>query len=167
MTDADGGSTRKLLAVYLAWAIVFGLAFGAGGYTMGHFVDIESIGNADSPNTFEAAGNFGIESAANNGNNGDPVANNDDGVAENQPPQAAYIAERKGRSKNVVLDGSDSTDPDGTIVSYEWYFGNTDGSNPDATGETARVNIDIGEVVTLIVTDDDGATDSESKTIDQ
>jgi hypothetical protein len=77
----------------------------------------------------------------------------------NQRPAAEFTTDRKGRSSNVDLDGSPSTDPDGSIVSYRWDVGN-DGSI-DHTGETVE-NADVpqGALVRLVVTDDDGATDT-------
>jgi thermitase len=59
----------------------------------------------------------------------------------------------------VPLDGSASSDRDGSIVSYEWREGNT----PIATGATPAVWPSVGtHTLTLEVTDDDGdsATDS-------
>jgi len=77
----------------------------------------------------------------------------------NQPPTAEFTTDRKGRSSNVDLDGSPSTDPDGSVVSYRWDVGN-DGTIDD-TGETVE-NADVpqGALVRLVVTDDDGATDT-------
>ncbi|MEM7276285.1 MAG: PKD domain-containing protein, partial [Actinomycetota bacterium] len=58
----------------------------------------------------------------------------------------------------VDLDGSASSDPDGTIVSWEWDLGN----GSFATGETATATyLTPGEFdVSLTVTDDLGATDT-------
>ncbi|MCD6414811.1 MAG: PKD domain-containing protein, partial [Candidatus Diapherotrites archaeon] len=56
---------------------------------------------------------------------------------------------------NVLLDGSASSDPDGTIASWEWDVGGWTGS-----GETVSYPCSTGgdNVVTLTVTDNDGAT---------
>ena len=64
----------------------------------------------------------------------------------------------------VTLDGSASSDRDGSIVSYEWREGNT----PIATGATPAVWLSVGtHTLTLEVTDDDGdsATDSVVVTV--
>jgi hypothetical protein len=57
----------------------------------------------------------------------------------------------------VAFDASGSSDSDGTIVSYDWDFGDggTDtGVNPSHTFATAD-----NYLVTLVVTDNDGLTD--------
>jgi len=79
----------------------------------------------------------------------------------NQAPTADFTSNRKGNSQNVDLDASPSSDPDGSIVSYEWDV-NTDGSI-DYTGQTVRAKISSGTPVELIVTDDGGKTDSVTK----
>jgi hypothetical protein len=65
---------------------------------------------------------------------------------------------------SVTLDGSGSTDSNGTIVSYLWNFGDDSsgtGVNPVHTYTTAGIFS-----VTLTVTDNDGATDIDTTTID-
>ncbi|MFB6091319.1 MAG: PKD domain-containing protein [Halobellus sp.] len=82
----------------------------------------------------------------------------------NQPPTAEFAYNRKGNSENVDLDASPSTDSDGTIVQYQWDYGNDE--TIDATGQTlSQVKIASGTPVRLIVTDDDGATDEVVKTV--
>jgi len=65
-------------------------------------------------------------------------------------------------SENIHFDASESHDPDGTIVSYSWDFG--DGNT--ATGVTASHSYPASGTytVTLTVTDNDGATDSITAT---
>ncbi len=61
-------------------------------------------------------------------------------------------------SELVTLDGSLSSDADGTIVSYAW----SEGGVSLATGVTPMVTLAVGaHTLTLTVTDDDGATASD------
>jgi len=65
-------------------------------------------------------------------------------------------------SENVTLDGSGSSDSDGTIVSYVWE----ENSSQIATGSGPTVSFSVGvHTVVLTVTDDDDATDNDSVTI--
>ncbi|NTW38914.1 MAG: PKD domain-containing protein, partial [Cellulomonadaceae bacterium] len=72
----------------------------------------------------------------------------------NQLPTATFTPSTAGPV--VSVDGTASTDPDGTIASYAWAFG--DGGT--ATGATAQHTYAAGGTftVTLTVTDDDGGT---------
>ena len=84
---------------------------------------------------------------------------------ENIPPTANFTYSPKNPIVNQIItfNASNSTDPDGTIVKYEWDFG--DGST--ATGKIVTHSYpSLGAyTVTLTVTDDDGATDVETKAI--
>lgn len=84
-------------------------------------------------------------------------------TAPNEPPVASFtIASAQGG--NVDLDGTSSSDPDGTIVRYEWYEGTDTSGPPDATGPTVqKFNPKPSNQVTLVVTDDDGATGTATK----
>jgi outer membrane autotransporter protein len=65
-------------------------------------------------------------------------------------------------SASVTLDGAGSTDPDGSIVSYQWLEGN----NEIATGAGPTVVLSVGvHTLTLTVTDDDGLTHQDQVTI--
>ncbi|GAA5109344.1 hypothetical protein GCM10023339_09300 [Alloalcanivorax gelatiniphagus] len=76
-------------------------------------------------------------------------------AAANTAPDAAFTVTTSGLTVNA--NGNASSDPDGTIASYAWTFG--DGGT--ATGATAsRTYAAAGTYeVRLTVTDDDGATD--------
>lgn len=63
----------------------------------------------------------------------------------------------------VDVDGSGSSDPDGTVESHEWDFG----GGATASGATANHTYASAGTytVTLTVTDDDGATDATSRPV--
>jgi sugar lactone lactonase YvrE len=82
----------------------------------------------------------------------------------NQPPIADAGPDQTGIvGEEITLDGSNSYDIDGTIVSYEWDFGDGDTGNGNiithlySTGGTYEV--------TLTVSDDDEAVDTDTKTV--
>ncbi|HEC80947.1 MAG TPA: PKD domain-containing protein [Thermoplasmatales archaeon] len=65
--------------------------------------------------------------------------------------------------QNVAFDASLSYDPDGAIISYEWDFGDKNTSN--LQNPTHRYTNSGTYTVTLTVTDDQGVSDSTSRTI--
>jgi MYXO-CTERM domain-containing protein len=84
--------------------------------------------------------------------------------ASNQPPVASAGGPYSAAvGAPVTLDGSASRDPDGSIASYAWTFGNGtggSGATPSATYATAGTF-----TVTLTVTDNGGATNQASTTV--
>ncbi|MFQ5838746.1 MAG: PKD domain-containing protein [Thermoplasmata archaeon] len=62
--------------------------------------------------------------------------------------------------ETVTFDASDSYDPDGTIVSFVWDFG--DGTTGSGSTTTHSYDVAATYTVTLTVTDDDGLADSVS-----
>ncbi len=97
-------------------------------------------------------------------------------VTTNQPPVAnAGDLQTVAIGATVMLDGSGSTDSDGTIATYAWVHTTTDGVAPTTTitvanGETSTFTapdaaMDLDLVFTLTVTDDDAATNSDTVTI--
>jgi WD40 repeat protein len=78
------------------------------------------------------------------------------------PDQTITDTDNSG-SESVTLDGSASTDSDGTITSYVW----TDsGGTEIATGATPTVDLAVGtHTITLTVTDDDDATATDDVVI--
>ena len=85
----------------------------------------------------------------------------------NQPP----IADANGPYTGFVgfpitFDGTGSYDPDGTIISYEWDL-DDDGEFDDATGATLTKIWDVpySGNISLRVTDDEGATDTDTTTL--
>ena len=93
-------------------------------------------------------------------------------IDNNEAPSAQAGADQRiSEGKLVSLDGSDSQDSDGSIVSYLWQ--QTDGPNVDLddptssipTFTTPAVSEDTELVFQLQVTDDDGATAISTTTI--
>ncbi len=85
-----------------------------------------------------------------------PPANNPP-TANAGPDQTVSDADANG-SQSVGLNGSLSSDSDGTIASSVWK----EGATQIATGATPTLNLGIGtHTLTLTVTDDDGATGSD------
>ena len=90
-------------------------------------------------------------------------------VAENQPPVAdagadqVVVDEDDDGAEFVLLDGSGSYDPDGKIVWYRWAL--TEGSRVLAVGPEPKCEVPLAvgqHDITLTVTDDRGAQDSDS-----
>jgi PKD repeat protein len=81
------------------------------------------------------------------------------------PPVASFTTSTHSGAAplTIVLNGSGSTDSDGTITSYSWS--SSDGQS--ATGSTASLQLTAAGsyTVTLTVTDDFGATDTTIETI--
>ncbi len=76
-------------------------------------------------------------------------------------PQTLTDNNKDGREE-VSLDGSQSQDPDGTIVSYSWKIGETE----IATGVTPKVILTVGTtLITLTVTDDKGLSSTDDVTV--
>ena len=98
--------------------------------------------------------------------------------AVNQPPVAdartGEVVNPTGKSvtvdvgHDVYFDGSQSNDPDGSIVKYSWDFDDSDGIQEDATGETTTHQYSSAGTytVTLTVTDDKGATAADSVAVE-
>jgi hypothetical protein len=78
----------------------------------------------------------------------------------NEPPVADAGGDLFGDALSpFLLDGSGSRDVDGEVVRYDWRLGGV----TIAQGALAAVELRVGEhIIELTVTDDDGATDSDT-----
>ena len=85
--------------------------------------------------------------------------------APNQAPNASFTASPTSGDAPLAVsfNGSSSNDPDGTIVSHSWTFG--DGNTGSGVSPSHTYNNAGTYTATLTVTDDDGATDSSSRLI--
>ncbi len=79
----------------------------------------------------------------------------------NRPPIANAGPDRTGApAVSITFDGSGSSDPDGTIVSYAWTFG--DGATGTGASPSHAYAAAGTYTATLTVTDDKGATASDT-----
>ena len=112
---------------------------------------------------YTAAGTYTVKLTVTDNRGGTDTVSQDYTVAPkpNDPPTAAFTV--GGTWLHATFDASGSADPDGTIASYAWDFG--DASN--GTGATPQHDyVDPGTyTVTLTVTDNGSATNATSKTI--
>lgn len=128
--------------------------------------------STDNTAGMQAAGTVGFTSSlSSSATNGPVTVRFDDVRAEpvgggtppppNTPPTAAFTSSATDLA--VAVDAAGSTDPDGTITSYGWAFG--DGGT--ATGRTAGHTYAAAGTypVTLTVTDDDGATATRTTSV--
>jgi FOG: PKD repeat len=83
-------------------------------------------------------------------------------IAANQPPVASFTASISASA--VSVNGGASTDPDGTIQSYDWNWGD---KTPDGSGVTAQhTYVSAGTyTVTLTVTDNNNLTGTSTQQV--
>ena len=117
--------------------------------------------------TYENSGDYTVQLIITDNNSATNSTTNNITVTEapNQPPTASFTANPTSgiAPLEVAFDASNSSDSDGSIISYAWDF--KDGST--GSGQTITHTFSsIGNYdVELTVTDNEGATDSTTKTI--
>ena len=85
-------------------------------------------------------------------------------IADGNEPPTAYAGQgQEGKVEQpFTFNGSGSVDRDGTVASYDWDFG--DGNTGTGENPIHTYTVAGDYLVFLTVTDDDGATDSDSTT---
>lgn len=82
-------------------------------------------------------------------------------VADAGPDQTVIDTDNNGIA-SVLLDGTGSFDPDGSISGYGWYEGGVQIASAFGSGVPLTVGV---HTITLVVSDDHGATDTDTVTI--
>ncbi len=146
--DGSGSSDSDGVVASYAWT------FGDGATAIG----------AAAQHTYAAAGSYSVTLTVTDDKGATAVLARQVSVTTapvNVPPVAAFISSVNGLQ--VQVDGSSSSDADGSVISYAWTFG--DGGT--ATGTTATHNYTAtgNYDVTLTVTDDKAATAAVSHTV--
>ena len=127
------------------------------------FGDGGSGTGATATHSYVAAGTYQVTLTVtdNSGAKGSTTRSVTVAPAANVPPTASFSATTTALS--LAVNGTGSTDPDGSIASYGWDFG--DGGS--ATGGTASHDYAAAGtyLVALTVTDDDGATNTTTRQV--
>jgi len=86
----------------------------------------------------------------------------------NQPPVASIAASSLGGNSplTIAFDASDSYDPDGSIVTYAWDFGDGSIDAGITTSHTFTTTTVRTFTVTLTITDNSGATAASTQSIE-
>ncbi len=145
--DVDGATSSDSDGTVTAWAWEFGDGTTASGKTASHIYGTPGTYSVKLTVTDNAGGTGSTTTAV-------TVA----AAPPNQPPTAAFTSQANNLAVN--FDAITSTDPDGTIASYTWDFG--DGTS--GTGQQASRTYGAAGTYTvkLTVTDDNGATGTKS-----
>ena len=142
----------------LTYAVVTGPSHGSLTGTAPDLIYTPAAGYSGADSfTFRATDSAGAVSAS-VATVGLTVGNNQLPVARAGVDQSVDDADGDGLQE-VTLDGSGSSDSDGTLTTYAW----TEGATPIATGSTPTVSLATGvHTLTLTVTDNNGGTATDT-----
>jgi len=129
---------------------------------------VDEDAGATPSHTYVTAGDFTVELTVHDDDGATDTATATVSIADvpNQPPTADTGGPYNGFvGVALQFDGSASSDSDGSIVQYDWDYG--DGSSETDAGPAPIHSFEAaGEyTLTVTVTDDDGATDSATATV--
>jgi thermitase len=116
----------------------------------------DDLGNAN----FFGDGRINVWQALGGVDPGDPGDPGDPDDPENEPPVASFTYGCEGLTCQFT---DTSTDPDGSVVAWSWSFG--DGATSTGQDPAHTYAADGTYTVTLVVTDDDGATGETSQNV--
>ncbi len=124
-----------------------------------NFGDGTTGSGATPTHTYATPGNYAVSLTVtdNDGASSTCITSANITATPNDPPVCDAGGPYSGTAgQSVSFDGTGSSDPDGTIVSYDWNFG--DGSAGSGATPTHTYAMEGTYTVSLTVTDDDGAS---------
>ena len=129
------------------------------------FADGATSSAVSPDHVFNSTGTFGVSLTVTDDDGDSDTTSVTVSVVPNQAPTAAISANPQTGAYplDVDFDSSGSNDPDGSIASVMWNFG--DGTTSTAAAPTHTYTTDGTFTATLTVTDDDGASDTASVSI--
>ncbi|MCF7889760.1 PKD domain-containing protein [Candidatus Bipolaricaulota bacterium] len=118
--------------------------------------------------TFTSSGTYNVQLTVTDNDGGTDSTSETISVSSepNQPPSSSFTASpTSGEAPlEVSFDASGANDPDGSIDSYNWDFG--DGTTGSGVTVNHTYDSSGSYTVQLTVTDDEGSNDTASETID-